>query len=103
MEISMKCQLKLIVNAVEISKLYQWKSIWNKGEFSIKYQCQLKLIGNPVEFNEIPMEIELKFQWNTNGSPLEIHLKFNRYFNEILMEIHINLVEISMIYQFKFQ
>ena len=54
----------------------------------MKYQCQKKLIGNPDEFNEIPMEIELKF---------------NRNINEVLIEIHFNLVEISMKYQFKFQ
>ena len=65
------------------------------------------------------MEIQLKFQWNTNGNPsetgnqddfsmktignsFEIQLEFNQNFSEILIEIHFHPVEISMKYLLKF-
>ena len=66
------------------------------------------------------MEIQLKFQWNTNGNPsemgnqdefslktkgnsFEIQLEFNKNFIKILMKIYFNPVKISMKYQFKFK
>ena len=51
---------------------YQYKSIGNPVEISMKYQW--KSIGNPVGI-----------QWNTNESPLEIQFKFDRNFNEMPM------------------
>ena len=63
---------------------YKWKSSKNFNEIpieiSIKYQ--LKSIGNPVEIQlDIQLEIgnwklNLKFQWNTNGNPVEILIKY---------------------------
>ena len=57
-------------------------------------------------FNETLMEnhcIQLKIQWNTHGNPLEIQLDYNSNFNGIPVGLIINPIEISTIYQLKFQ
>ena len=39
------------------------------------------------KLTEIPSEIQLEFQFNTNGSQFEIDMIFNRNFNNIPIEI----------------
>ena len=96
MEIHWKSSRNFNVKHVEISMKYQWKSIENPVEISMKNGNPLEL---QLEFNsnfngipvwsilnqvEISIIIQWKFQWNTNRNWLEIQLKFN----EIPMEIH---------------
>ena len=92
-------------------------NITSRVVYSINGQLKLivLLVINSRNLNEIPMEIQLKFQWNTNGNineiPIEIHWKSSWNFNEIPMEIHWkyqcksigNSFEILMNNQWKFQ
>jgi hypothetical protein len=57
--------LKSIRNPVEISMKYQWKSIGNQVEILMKYQWKSVGISN--------LEIQLKFNQNSNELPMEIH------------------------------
>ena len=58
----------------------------------ISKKHQLKSIGYPVE-------ISMKYKWNQ----LEIQLEFDSNFNGLPLGSIVNPVEISMIYQLKFQ
>ena len=42
---------------------------------SMKYQWKCQFNNNENPFQN-PVEIQLEFQWNSNGNPLEIELKF---------------------------
>ena len=95
---------------------YQWKSIGNPVKIEPKFKCNIN--GNPFQsswnFNEIPVQISKKRQLKSNGYPVENSMKykwksignpvvFNSNFNGIPVGSIVNPVEISIIYQWKFQ